>query len=381
MEKEKRKVILIHGINNINNIKGEISFKKNKKLIKNNRKKQINLSSKFLIIIILSILVKIILFRNSSFSYNHWGVKQHVKEIKKEEINMEYYNYCQNCVKHLSNPKKQCLNCSNEILFYGLNIVSTEDTLNEIIENKKSISRFGDGEIFLILGYGIYFQKGNRKMAKRLLEIIRNNSTNKNLLVGINFFYKKKDISLYSRGTASYWKGFFYRYRHRVLKLINKNTTYYSSWISRFYTTYRNKSHVPFYVKKLKKIWENRDILIVEGAKTRNGIGNNLFNNAKSIKRIICPSRNAFKVYDKILKAVLTLDKNHVVLISIGPTAAILACDLSKLGYQAIDFGHSNVQYGYSLKHFKNMTQIYGINENDNVEEIYNKQIIFKILN
>ena len=65
---------------------------------------------------------------------------------------MEYYNYCQNCVKHLSNPKKQCLNCSNEILFYGLNIVSTEDTLNEIIENKKSISRFGDGEIFLILG-------------------------------------------------------------------------------------------------------------------------------------------------------------------------------------------------------------------------------------
>ena len=381
MEKEKRKVILIHGISNINNIKGEISFKKNKKLIKKNRKKHINLSSKFLIIIILSILVKIILFRNSSFSYDHWGVKQHVKEIKKEEINMEYYNYCQNCVKHLSNPKKQCLNCNNEILFYGLNIVSTEDTLNEIIENKKSISRFGDGEIFLILGYGIYFQKGNKKMAKRLLEIIRNNSTNKNLLVGINFFYKKKDISLYSRGTASYWKGFFYRYRHRVLKLINKNTTYYSSWISRFYTTYRNKSHVPFYVKKLKKIWENRDILIVEGAKTRNGIGNNLFNNAKSIKRIICPSRNAFKVYDKILKAVLTLDKNHVVLISIGPTAAILACDLSKLGYQAIDFGHSNVQYGYFLKHFKNMTQIYGINENDNVEEIYNKQIIFKILN
>ena len=28
MKKEKRKVILIHGISNINNIKGEISFKK-----------------------------------------------------------------------------------------------------------------------------------------------------------------------------------------------------------------------------------------------------------------------------------------------------------------------------------------------------------------
>jgi glycosyltransferase family protein len=379
MEKEKRKVILIHGINNINNIKGEISFKKNKKLIKKNRKKHINLSSKFLIIIILSILVKIILFRNSSFSYNHWGVKQHEKEIKKEEINMEYYNYCQNCVKNSSNPKKQCSNCTDEILFYGLNIVSTEDTLNEIIENKKSISRFGDGEMFLILGYGIYFQNANKKLAKRLLEIINNNSTNKNLLVGINFFYKKKDFDKYSKGTASYWRSFFYHYRHLALKVINKNTKYYSSWISRFYTTFRNKSHVPFYVKKLKKLWENRDIIVVEGEKTRNGIGNDLFNNAKSIKRIICPAQNSFKFYDKILNAVLTVDKNNLILISLGPTASVLACDLSKLGYQAVDISHTNVQYESFLNDTRNMTQIYG--KNGNTEENYNKQIILKIFN
>ena len=43
---------------------------------------------------------------------------------------MEYYNYCQNCVKHLTNAEKECLNCTKEIVFYGLNILSTEETLD-----------------------------------------------------------------------------------------------------------------------------------------------------------------------------------------------------------------------------------------------------------
>ena len=372
MEKIKEKDILNDRKNNINNKKKRLLFKKIEKFIIREEINYINLLSKFIIIIILSILLKLILFHNSSNLYNNLN-------IKKGEINKEYYDYCQKCVRHLKHPKKQCLNCTNEIIFYGLNIVSTEDTLNEIIENKRSISRFGDGELFLMRGYGIHFQKYNRKLSKRLLKIIKNKCPDKNLLVGINFYYKKKDFRLYSRGTKSYWKNFFRYNRHRILKIINKNTTYYSSWISRFYTTFKNKSHVPDYVKKFKKIWENRDILIVEGEKTRNGVGNDLFNNAKSIKRIICPTKNSFRVYRKILNAILKVDKSYLVLISLGPTAAVLACDLSKLGYQAIDIGHANSQYKKFLKRKKKL-QIYGKNENNNTIENYNKQIIFKIL-
>ena len=63
-----------------------------------------------------------------------------------------------------------------------------------------------------------------------------------------------------------------------------------------FYHKFKDKSHVPKHIKKLKKIWEGRDILIVEGEKSRIGIGNDLFNNTKSIKRIICPAKHAFRV-------------------------------------------------------------------------------------
>ena len=93
---------------------------------------------------------------------------------------------------------------------------------------------------------------------------------------------------------------------------------------------------------------------MVEGETTKNGKGNDLFDNVKSIKRIICPAKNSFRVYDKILKAVLTFDKNNLILFSLGPTASVFARDLSKLGYQAVDIGHTNVQY----ESFLNDTEI-----------------------
>ena len=67
------------------------------------------------------------------------------------------------------------------------------------------------------------------------------------------------------------------------------------------------------FVKKLKRIWEHKDIVIVEGDKSRIGVGNDLFNNSKSIKRIICPSENAFNAYNKILKTVLKVNKKKLI--------------------------------------------------------------------
>jgi hypothetical protein len=38
-------------------------------------------------------------------------------------------------------------------------------------------------------------------------------------------------------------------------------------------------------------------------------------------------------------------DKNILILISLGPTATVLAYDLAKLGYWAIDIGHIDNEY------------------------------------
>lgn len=47
-----------------------------------------------------------------------------------------------------------------------------------------------------------------------------------------------------------------------------------------------------------------------------------------------------------MLEAVTSnVSTDKLILLSYGPTATILAYDLSKLGYQAIDIGHLDIEY------------------------------------
>ena len=69
-------------------------------------------------------------------------------------------------------------------------------------------------------------------------------------------------------------------------------------------------------------------------------VGNDLFNNVLSIKRIICPSHHAFSKVDAIQQAILDHAPGRIILLMLGPTAKILAYRLSQLGYRALDLGH-----------------------------------------
>ena len=350
--------------------------KKNQKSNKKKFKKDINkvyraiFLSKIIIIIVLSIIFQTI--------------------YKKYRKLNKIYKYCLDCVNRINNLDSKCLDCSNDLLFKELKIVSTKDTLDEIIKNKRSISRFSDGEFSLIYGEISNFQEYNQELSKRLLEIIGNNHKNKNLLVGIDFAYKKKELDLYINYEVHFWTEFYKKNKFKLLKILNLKRKYYSSDITRFYFKYKDKSHVPKYISKLKKIWEGRDILIIEGEKTRVGIGNDLLNNSKSIKRIICPAKHAFRVYDKIIESVSKVSKDILVLIALGPTASVLAFDLTNLGYQAVDIGHADLQYelylrnatGWMLIPYKFVNEYnFGRDRVDDVKDPeYYKQIFDKIL-
>ena len=80
------------------------------------------------------------------------------------------------------------------------------------------------------------------------------------------------------------------------------------------------------------------------------GIGNDLFANAESVERIIAPNENAFDVYDAVYDAVMEEGENKVILIALGPTATVLAYDLAKAGYWALDIGHLDLEYEWFLR-------------------------------
>lgn len=298
-------------------------------------------------------------------------------------------HYCTKCINKYD---IRCKFCSIKIIFRGLNIATREETLDEIINNNKSLARFGDGEFSLMFGWGNGFQNENKLLQQRLINVL--NSNIKNLLIGIYVPYRKNDLKYLTRAGIIYWKKWFKNVKFRSVKLLNKSRKYYSALISRYYSLYKNKRkfNTYEYITKLKHLWEQRDILIIEGYYSRNGIGNDLFNNAKSIKRILCPPKNAFIVYEKIINETkkFKLHKNLLILISLGPTASVLAYDLCKLGFQAIDIGHADLEYEYYLRNYDSIKKIPykfvnevkngDINITNITDENYYKQIFSKIL-
>ena len=76
------------------------------------------------------------------------------------------------------------------------------------------------------------------------------------------------------------------------------------------------------------------------------GVGNDLFDGANSIRRILCPAVNAFNSYNEIIEQVRKCaNQDDLILIALGQTATVLAYDLYKMGYQALDIGHVDVEY------------------------------------
>lgn len=226
---------------------------------------------------------------------------------------------------------------------FNISVMNIDETLNYLMQNSKNVVRFGDGEFNLIKGEDIPFQKYNSQLAQELRNLIIK-GTNKNILVCMPDVFN--DLNKYTDSCKDFWlENFFYQNR-RFLKQIEKQDNIYgSAFISRPYMDLKNKTNSKYYFSKLKSLWDNRDLLIVEGKYTRSGEGNDLFANAKSIKRIICPSSNSFDKKEEIENSIKKFGKDRLVLLMLGPTAKVIVSDLSDMSEQLIDIGHIDSEY------------------------------------
>ncbi|MCD7033154.1 SP_1767 family glycosyltransferase [Metabacillus sp. GX 13764] len=242
----------------------------------------------------------------------------------------------------------------NQLYTKSPKVFPIEDTLLQIINNKLSVCRYGDGEFKLIKGLDITFQKADIILANKLKQILAINE--KNLMVCIPDVFDS--LHHYENQTRKYWQIHISKNRLQWYKLLRIDKQYGNSFISRFYNPFVNKKDISNYIVLLKKLWDDREVVIIEGAKSRLGIGNDLFNSCKSIERILVPEENAFEQYDKILFEASKLNKEKLILIAAGPTATILAYDLYKKGYQAIDIGHVDIEYEWYLRKAKTKIKI-----------------------
>lgn len=244
---------------------------------------------------------------------------------------------------------------------YNLSIMTAEETIEYIKNNGCSIARFGDGEFDIMLQRSApRFQHGSEEMALKLLNVFKNESPNILICIPRAMISTKG----FRKGAKRMWEGWTRENMESVVckirEICPQGYCFGDSYVSRPYTAYKSLDYSKKMFSRLKELWNGKEVLIVEGEQTRLGVGNDLFRGAKSIKRILAPAENAFDCYSEIFLTVLSYWKGELVVLALGPTATILASDLSKRNIQVLDMGHVDIQYEWYLKGGKEFLPVKG---------------------
>lgn len=241
--------------------------------------------------------------------------------------------------------------------FHKVKIQSLVETIDDILIHKKSMSRFGDGELRSMLNKSNdVYQPRSPELSQRLKEVL--SSDLDNLIIALPGPLCSVKIEILD--SRFFWIRFINMYGNLLSEYLDPKRVYGNQGISRFYLGLKDKRLSEQILEKLKKIWDEKEVLIIEGEFSRLGVGNDLFENAAGLSRLLCPAEDAFARYGEILDASKKYGKDKLILIALGPTATILSYDLARSGYWAIDIGHIDVEYMWMLGKTQTKTKIKG---------------------
>lgn len=265
-------------------------------------------------------------------------------------------------------------------------ILSLRETIERVRDHKLSVIRFGDGEMSAIENYDLGFQSKDPVMAARLKEILQTNDPS--LLICVLNIFGKMDFL--TKKAFRFELHHLFKHGSTWRKLLSQRQTYGDAFITRPYLMMRDKSESGDLFKMLFSLWESKDLILVEGSKSRIGVGNDMFDRARSVRRILCPATNAFARYDDIKKAtekIASENPNSIIILSVGPTAKVLAFDLWKNGHRVLDIGHIDMEYEMFLRSspelvkvpYKYFSEIGARDPEDCTDPLYLSQIVTRI--
>lgn len=232
------------------------------------------------------------------------------------------------------------------ILRGSIKVHSIDETIDELLHTEKSMVRFGDGEIVMIKGVDLMLQKASAEIADGLKEILAYRYDD--LIVTIPGIFD--GLSDHHKASQKFWRDHLLFCRKTYETYCNPNRVYYTTFVSRCYYFAKDRTPCDGWFAKIRKIWENRDVVIVEGSRTHNGVGNDLLDTAKTIERIICPPSDAYGALPAILEACAAYEKDRLFLLSVGVAAKFLAAELFRQGYRVLDIGNLDMEYEWYVR-------------------------------
>lgn len=196
------------------------------------------------------------------------------------------------------------------------NVIGEVETL-ALVSAGKSLARYGDGEFKLCRGHGIKSQRYDQTLRDRLRDILMDSGE---CWVGIPNIRSETP-------KASFWQPF------AAMSDLLTDRPYASAFITR-------PDSAPWidtseYWQAVEQLWRDQDVTLVRGS--AKSLSPDDLSSARSVTDIVCPPQHAYADYDAILERIGTPKR---ALLSLGPTATVLAVDLCARGVHAIDLGH-----------------------------------------
>lgn len=220
-----------------------------------------------------------------------------------------------------------------------------DETLDELLRTEKSLVRFGDGEIIMIRGKNLKLQKASEEIAEGLKRILY--YKDENLCVSVQGIFD--GMELYQKNSRQFWKDHLLFFRSAYKEYCNPGRIYCDTAVTRCYYAFADKAPCKGWFDKFRIIWKDKKIVVVEGTRTHNGVGNDLFAYAKSVERIICPPSDAYGEREKIINACKEYDTSYLFLISAGVAAKFITEELFHAGYRVLDIGNLDMEYEWFL--------------------------------
>ena len=231
------------------------------------------------------------------------------------------------------------------LLIKNLTVLSWDQIL-DAMQDGVSIVRFGDGEISILTETNNpKFQPTSEKLRESLKTVFT--SDLKKLLVCIpSYVHNRSSFDSLSFKAQYFWYRFLEKQHEWFEENLQKGRSYGDTQITRPYIDIQNKQKAEYVFTRIKELFCNKEVVIIEGVYTRFGVDNDLLARAKSVSRIIAPAVDAFSAYSQILSEALRLaSPNTLFVLCLGPAAKVLALDLVKKGYQVWDLGHLDIEY------------------------------------
>ena len=202
-----------------------------------------------------------------------------------------------------------------------------------LIDGTTSLARFGDGEFLSMLrpGYDLYFQRTTPALSAELRGIWTMQDLDPgSLLLGF------PDVS-----KGPYWSDVWANAWPDLRPITRTDLTYGNTHVSR-----------PRYFHRLgrrgvdlwRQVWADKSVCVVTGTGSRFEPIEDLFGSAATVSRENAPPIDAYADVDALERRLLD-NPADIILLSLGPTATVLAARLSRHGRRAIDIGHITSSY------------------------------------